>query len=406
MVSAKNAPVNPQTLIAARKLCGYSLEDATAEISTNLARWEEGSSQPTWKQVSKLASVYQLPQNLFFLSKLPDTLFPPKAVDFRTASKKGAKLNNLGFILRRGWENRTIALDLMAELGRTAKEFLLDLSRETALDAEDVLQGAATQIQEILGGLPETLPFKTAEDAFTFWRTRVESIGVLVFERKKVTRGMFSTEEFRGLCLSAEPLPVILINHNDATAGKTFTLLHELVHLARRQGGMCAANRDHAEEAFCDEVAARVLLPGDLLRQYLRMPQKTEAKVWSNTELQSISKHFRVSKHAVLIRLVKLNLAPRKDYWDRWHPLFTEYERQRRERNAKQKEEGKHFGQRSMPNEKLREFGRSFISLALMAYQKKVLPPRDLLSTLDLKADFLEDLKKKVPPPHEVAFME
>ncbi len=64
----------------------------------------------------------------------------------------------------------------------------------------------------------------------------------------------------RGFSVPDLPRPVVAVNGQDAPTGGTFTLMHELVQVALRQGGICTplvGIGGTPTEVFCNAVAAQ-----------------------------------------------------------------------------------------------------------------------------------------------------
>lgn len=79
-------------------------------------------------------------------------------------------------------------------------------------------------------------------------------------------RERVAVSEFGGLSVSYSLTPAILVNPKDAISGRLFTMLHEVVHIALNQNGICSPQYDTEEsgkeiERFCNRVAAEVLIP-------------------------------------------------------------------------------------------------------------------------------------------------
>ena len=49
----------------------------------------------------------------------------------------------------------------------------------------------------------------------------------------------WSLREMRGLAVSSDSLPVIVVNATDSPRGQVFTLAHEFIHLLLHQSGLC-----------------------------------------------------------------------------------------------------------------------------------------------------------------------
>ena len=65
---------------------------------------------------------------------------------------------------------------------------------------------------------------------------------------------------FRGFALADDIAPFIIINDRDAEAAWSFTMIHEMAHLALGQTGISGAYAEKEVEKFCNDVASEFLL--------------------------------------------------------------------------------------------------------------------------------------------------
>ena len=70
--------------------------------------------------------------------------------------------------------------------------------------------------------------------SYNAWRAALESAGILVFQVTGV-----APAEMLGFSLSDRPLPVIGVNRKLHLNRRTFTLLHEFVHVFLERSGIC-----------------------------------------------------------------------------------------------------------------------------------------------------------------------
>jgi len=133
-----------------------------------------------------------------------------------------------------------------------------------------------------------------ANAVFNFWRGQLEAAGYLVFQ----TTGI-SLQVFRGLSVHRERLPIIVLNGADAPNGKTFTLFHEVAHIANRTSGLCVLDDHVDEEAICNAFAAEFLMPTRTLRGLLNAATEVTP--------DSLAGYFRVSPLAAAVRLRTVN---------------------------------------------------------------------------------------------------
>lgn len=139
---------------------------------------------------------------------------------------------------------------------------------------------------------------------------RVESLHVNVLRSGIVgnnTHRPLRLDEFRGFALSDAFAPFIFVNGVDAIQAQAFTLIHELAHIWRGDSGISGNVTEGSDsaEAFCNKVAAEVLVPGAEFRE-----------VWSSEvslpdAIRLASQHFRISRYVVAIRAFESGLIDR-----------------------------------------------------------------------------------------------
>ena len=106
-------------LLWARETSGLDIQNAAKKVGTTSVRiqeWEEGSSQPTIKQLRKLAKAYMRPLGLFFLPELPKDAENIK--DFRRIPEEFFEemSSALRFEIRLAQDRREEALELLSDL--------------------------------------------------------------------------------------------------------------------------------------------------------------------------------------------------------------------------------------------------------------------------------------------------
>jgi Zn-dependent peptidase ImmA (M78 family) len=208
-------------------------------------------------------------------------------------------------------EMRINALDLYEEIDEPPPIVPESLFVGSTWDYE----AAAEQVRRVLKfEIAEqfALKAKDRDQLPNIIRKKVEQIGVLTLRRSELWE-----YGARGICIVASPLPVIVFG-SEAPGAQAFTLSHEIGHLARRQSGISGPRRRDTPfdiEKWCDQFSAAFLMPRDAMHAVLGDPPKP---VWPNiadARLSYLAGRFRVSQHAMLIRLVHLRYVDDKFYW-------------------------------------------------------------------------------------------
>jgi Zn-dependent peptidase ImmA (M78 family) len=259
----------------------------------------------------------------------------------------------LQFEIRTANERRELALELAADLEQDIPRFSL-----SATEREDPEQ-VGERIRVALGitvQLQVDWKDSLGRTGFQAWRSRIEELGVLVFQTTRI-----DTEEASGFAIAAETLPVIAVNRKDPPSRRTFSLLHEFVHLMVRVSGISDLESDAKRppedqriEIFCNQVAAAALMPKDALLSEPRViEQGRRSTDWSDGLLSDLARQFNVSREALLRRLLTLERTTADFYRKKRSQYIAEYLAMR----ARQKEEEADI-KRNMPLETINNFGR------------------------------------------------
>lgn len=386
MAVSTPALVNHIVLAWARQESGYQPEPVAKRLNVkpeHVLAWEQGEKKPTVRQAQELAKFYHRPFGVFFLPQPP--VIPPLAAEYRhlPGVKPGVESPEFRLALRVMSLRREIALELGKELGVPVTEF----SAVAHLSETPAAVGA--RLRGALGiTADEQLGWSSDWQAWRRWREAVEALGVLVFQFPKV-----SLDQARGVSLFSFPLPAIGINSKESSpAARSFTLLHELTHLALAMGkeeqAALGENRDNSAwmevERFAEESASEVLIPAEMLSVFLRrMSVKPDA--WDIALMRSLANKFRVTALAMATRL----RAAGELSWDgynRWKEEWNKY--------IASLPKPKGF---ALPVDKaLGRSGRPFAQLVLEALDVNRITSVEASRYLDLKFDHFEKLRNEL----------
>ncbi len=170
---------------------------------------------------------------------------------------------------------------------------------------------------------------------YLYLREKLEQNGVFVQCFTDVP-----VEIVRGFAIYEQELPIIGINDDDRPPAKSFSLIHELVHLIKRESSVCNVMFDaisaQKEEVFCNAVAGELLVPKDALMIFLKNGGYN--KPYTTDDIQRIADRFSVSKEVIIRRLLdcgKINDTEYKTYSDEFRKIIEkEREEQRLARQA------------------------------------------------------------------------
>jgi len=324
-------PVNPDLLRWARVEAGYSLPDAAsrAKIAAprkgknrpeqtavdRLAGWENGSNAPSLSQLERLAKAYRRPLITFFLPKPPEKM--AAMPDFRTlgGSTAGADSPEFSALRRRIAVLQQELRDLSKDAGSEKLSFIGSISDDTP-------------VSDFVGDIRRTLGVKVEDqmhtrdggDLFRLLRSAAQRAGiyVLVVGDLGTHHSSIAVDEFRGMALADELAPMVVINPNDRTPARLFTLMHELAHLWLGSTGIssfdalcakweptdfCGGAGHGSRERLCNSVAGEFLVPeADLLTLWEATKESPELAA------KTLATRFKVSEAVLGRRLLDLGL--------------------------------------------------------------------------------------------------
>jgi len=292
---AVRVQVKTELLAWARDRSGLAREDL-AHRFPGLASWERGEA-PTLKQLEEFARVTRTAIGFLLLAEPPEDHLP--IPDFRTMRNDRARrpspdlLDTIYQCQQRQEWYRTFA-----ELNREdPPTFVGSLTLGT-----DPIE-AANQLRHRLGfQIEERGP--TWASALGRLASQGESVGILVMTSGVVgsnTHRKLDPEEFRGFALVDRLAPVVFVNGADTKAAQIFTLAHEFAHVWLGESAVSdaslAAPSNNAAEAWCNQVAAEVLVPLGVLRSQFDQGSALPA------ELDRLARLFKASTLVVLRRV-------------------------------------------------------------------------------------------------------
>lgn len=302
--------VRPELLRWARERSGLDIPALTRRFP-HLDSWERGEAHPTLKQLEGFAKVTHTPVGYLFLSEPPVEHVP--ILDFRTIGNERTGrpspdlLDTIYLCQQRQEWYRNHA--------RSMGEASLTLVGSVQVTG-DVVRTAAL-IRTALGfDIEERRRMPTWTDALRRFLEQADTLGVLVMVSGVVgsnNRRQLDPQEFRGFALSDHLAPLVFINGADTKAAQMFTLAHELAHIWLGQSAVSDAEAsvvpEHDVERWCNQVAAELLVPLDVLRE------EYDRGADLSTETNRLARHFKVSTLVVLRRMHDAGGLTRQQLW-------------------------------------------------------------------------------------------
>jgi Zn-dependent peptidase ImmA (M78 family)/transcriptional regulator with XRE-family HTH domain len=295
-------PFNADVLRWAREWRGRSVDEVAAKLKQPVKRIEEWENKdsgitPTVLQARALADFYDRPFLEFFRRSEPDIKEPELVPDFRRP-RDAKKLN----------AEQERDLKTIQSWAEAQRDNALDLYQEIGEEPPRVPDGIFTSVKRDAGAAGETarklLDFDVSEQTSlksseqhllpNILRNKFENGGILALPRNELKK-----LSVRGICIYADPLPVIIFG-SESPAAQSFALSHELAHIALRESGIIGPVRKKSPstEEWCDQFAATFLMPRDMVRTIIGPMPNKPADSMSDDDLKRYASISRVSRHA------------------------------------------------------------------------------------------------------------
>ena len=335
-----------------------------------------GALQPTSTQLKKIAETLKRPVALFYLETPPEATSVPRAL--RRAAGADARELKPEELLQARRANRLQRLMRWIMLARDQAGPKLPnihgLLPSTAGEALRDWTGVTLAIQ---------LGWETAKQAFDAWRLAVESRGLTVLQLQLGSEGL------RGFSLLDEIAPLIAVNTGENYQARSFTLFHELAHLASGTESVCLnrirpGSRASVDlERWCEEVASACLLPRQAVTAAVGANGEFEGDV---ERIHRLADLFKVSLRAAAVALIRLSLVDRNTYAtiEQEAPL-----------SDREKGFARGTGQRA-PQRRQSELGNRALTLVFSALRDDLLTERDARDYLRLDGSEISDLSEQV----------
>lgn len=312
---------------------GDFIANKTKISATNLALWlaPSDSALPTIKQAKKLASCLHIPFAGLYMNSTDIPLKKiPNVRNMRTM---------LGTSISDDSALNVAMIDVLLE-----RDFLLNANDELRLTTKTFLpvvpEGNDSRIwanairEQFSISLEQQYKCSSARQFYLYLREKIESEGVFIHCFTDVP-----IDTARGFAIYYEDLPIIGINDEDRPPAKSFSIIHELVHLFKRESSLCNDMNNSVatkeEEVFCNAVAGELLVPQDAIS--IVLSNNNCSAPYSKEDLKRIADRFSVSREVIIRRLLDLNKISKIEY-DTYVDMFRkeiDYEREKQRTDRK-----------------------------------------------------------------------
>ena len=303
--------IQPKMLQWACERAGCAIADLEHRFP-RLSAWERQEAQPTLKQVEAFAKATYTPIGYLFLQEPPVENIP--IPDFRTlageyAGRPSPDLLDTIYVCqqRQEWYR-----DYARSIGADSLAFA------RSMNIRDNIGVAAETIRNALGfDVDERRRMPTWTDALRHFIDQADEIGVMVMCNGVVHNNNhrhLDPEEFRGFAMADDLAPLIFVNGADTKSGQMFTLAHELVHIWLGESAVSDSQPsfvpDQTVERWCNQVAAELLVPLDLMRR------EYDRKAELQDEIGRLARRFKVSTLVILRRIHDAGGLTREEFWN------------------------------------------------------------------------------------------
>jgi len=279
VMGLRRIKVNPRMLVWAREKAGYDVIEAahglgfrdgkTASAVDKLLKLESGETDPTVKQLSMAAEFYRRPKALFLRPAPPREDKP--LTDYRRLAASDVTDVERGWLdsLQRLVINRVEVLREVLEDGPDFKAPSLPYSSHLA-DGEETVAARICEAMQF-NPLDRRARGRSPAEFFRELRKKAESnAGVFTFviSRFGMSKPDLPPTVYRGFAIADRIAPAIVVNGLDSASAKVFSLFHEMAHIALGDSAISGGRysfRGTDPEAFCNRVAASILLPSEVL---------------------------------------------------------------------------------------------------------------------------------------------
>jgi Zn-dependent peptidase ImmA (M78 family) len=289
---------------------GFAVADLEHRFPS-LPKWERREAQPTLKQIEAFARATYTPVGYLFLAEPPVETVP--IPDFRTMGNQhvGHPSPDLLDTIYVCQQRQEWYRDYARSMGEEPLGFVGSLTvRDDIVRAADVIRKALGFAVNARRQMP------TWTDALRHFIEQADELGVMVMCNGVVHNNNhrhLDPEEFRGFAMSDNLAPLVFINGADTKAAQMFTLAHELAHIWLGESAISDAQPtvvpDQVVERWCNQVAAELLVPLELMRQ------EYDGTVDLKDEINQLARRFKVSTLVVLRRIHDAGGLTRDEFW-------------------------------------------------------------------------------------------
>lgn len=386
------AKINKDTLKYIREKKGVSFDYISRTVNFTQERitvWEDTSSDkiPTINQAKAIAKCYRIPfAGLYMNAEDINVHHLPSMRNLRTLPDSVIDNSALNLAIDDILRARDLLMESKSALKEAMPKFTL------SVDAPDDVLFWAKTIRDSLG-ITSDIQYKTpsARQFYLLVRNLVEEAGVFVHCFTGIDNNMV-----RGFAIYEDELPIIGLNNEDRYPAKTFSIIHELVHLIKRSSAICNEMFNsfsaQMEEVFCNAVAGEVLVPKANLIKQLGSYTADEIDYYL---IDSLAAKFSVSKEVICRRLLDAGKIHQQQYYSLNDIIRINYETEREEAKENRRLTGATIP-RNMSREAVDQTSSSLCKTFYQGYREGYFDKQDVARYLGIKQNHIDNFMWEV----------
>ncbi len=214
-------------------------------------------------QLDTLADVYQVPRWVLLTDELP--------AEYRYANKpsfrkfKGSKEFDdykVRQVINRVEQYRDLFIELRQDIDDPLVPFKPPAIKNSK-NSSDLAQTVRNWLS-----IDSSLNFAALKE-------KLEQQGIFIFLTSKYKGWSHVDKALRGIAVTHDTMPIIIINNSDSKKAQSFTLMHELGHLLRGDTSIDGDSTEDSDvEGWCDQFAGEFLMEAKLQAEYPQLQKK------------------------------------------------------------------------------------------------------------------------------------
>lgn len=345
------------------KSSGYTEDEIARKMVLDpilIRNFVEGKGNFTITQIRKLAEILKRPLVSFFIDEKDIPPEVPMPTDYRINRDERLSPNIL--LAKRRSYYLISNLKELTEKKSYIPEF------EKRIPAAKL----ANEFRYFLKIEIEKTKNKSPKELLNLYKNLIEDkLSIPVIEYP------FNSTGVRAFSIHSD-LSLIVLNEDDISTVKLFSLFHEICHLLKNTDGICSIEFEYrlkGAETYCNNFSAEFLVPVNDLKNKM----KKFGRIDENA-IQELSKYYGVSKQVIILRLLNLGLI-KIDFYEEYKKKLESI-----------KEERPKFLRRSWEMIYFNRNGKLILSTIMNAYKKDNISLTEALGILDMKSKYFGNL--------------